>query len=302
MKPPSKTPSAYLGSDRDDWWHDDFIELMCRRWDLGPARSLLDVGCGLGQWSRLLARHLASLRHLVGVDTDASYLRAVQEMPEPSLQEFPPLEPVMARAQHLPFPSGAFDAATCQTLLIHVPAPMAVLREMARVTRPRGWIICAEPNNLIPVLDFSDTTLEAPPETTLRIFELWLRYRRGRMLSGQGDLALGAYLPGLFSSLALEDIQIHHADRGMAYVPPYRSPSEQHRLAADRDPDDGAIREMDYANVRDAFLAGGGDASTFDACWKELVDSLARRQRALDRREHTTSGASGMVLVAGRKP
>src|SRR5205085_9495715 len=41
-------------------------------------------------------------------------------------------------AHRLELPDGAFDVVFAHTLLSHVADPVAVLREMARVTRPGG--------------------------------------------------------------------------------------------------------------------------------------------------------------------
>jgi hypothetical protein len=47
--------AEYFGAERDLWWNRDFLELLSRRFRLGTARSLLDVGSGLGHWGALLA-------------------------------------------------------------------------------------------------------------------------------------------------------------------------------------------------------------------------------------------------------
>lgn len=50
-----------------------------------------------------------------------------------------------ADARALPFRSAAFDAAICSELLEHVPAPLAVVREINRVLRPSGVLIGGAP-------------------------------------------------------------------------------------------------------------------------------------------------------------
>ena len=44
----------------------------------------------------------------------------------------------------LPFPDGAFDRSFCRWVLLHVEAAEAVVREMRRVARPGGRIMCVE--------------------------------------------------------------------------------------------------------------------------------------------------------------
>jgi ubiquinone/menaquinone biosynthesis C-methylase UbiE len=52
----SKPHSAeYFGDTRDFWWNSDFLELMGKRLQFGNMKKILDVGCGVGHWGRLLA-------------------------------------------------------------------------------------------------------------------------------------------------------------------------------------------------------------------------------------------------------
>jgi SAM-dependent methyltransferase len=44
----------------------------------------------------------------------------------------------------LPFSDGAFDRSFCRWVLLHTEAPDRVVREMLRVTRPGGRIMCVE--------------------------------------------------------------------------------------------------------------------------------------------------------------
>jgi SAM-dependent methyltransferase len=44
----------------------------------------------------------------------------------------------------LPLPDGAFDRSFCRWLLLHIDAAETVAREMWRVTRPGGRVMCME--------------------------------------------------------------------------------------------------------------------------------------------------------------
>jgi 2-polyprenyl-3-methyl-5-hydroxy-6-metoxy-1,4-benzoquinol methylase len=58
-------------------------------------------------------------------------------------------------AEALPFADQSFDLVTCQTLLIHVADPAAVIAEMQRVVAPGGTVLLSEPNNLAGMLVYA---------------------------------------------------------------------------------------------------------------------------------------------------
>ena len=55
---------------------------------------------------------------------------------------------VRGDATEIPLPSESFDVVTCQTVLMHLAQPADALREMLRILRPGGLLVCVEPNNL----------------------------------------------------------------------------------------------------------------------------------------------------------
>lgn len=95
---------------------------------LGPARSVLDVGAGSGNYE-------PADRQVVAVEPSVEMLR----------QRGPARAPaVRAVAAHLPFPAGSFDAAMAVLTVHHWADPAAGLREMARVAR-RQVVLYFEP-------------------------------------------------------------------------------------------------------------------------------------------------------------
>jgi trans-aconitate methyltransferase len=67
--------AEYLGEQRDFWWNPDFLRLMARRWRLSDVRAVLDVGCGLGHWGRLLASLLPARAAILGIDREPAWIR-----------------------------------------------------------------------------------------------------------------------------------------------------------------------------------------------------------------------------------
>jgi SAM-dependent methyltransferase len=156
--------------------------------DLRGVGSLLDVGSGLGQMTRALARTLRPSGKVVGVERDARQRAAAErqasEAGETALVEFRAGE---ATALPLaPEERGRFDVAHARFLLEHVRDPLAVVREMVAAVRPGGRVILVDDDH--EVLQMSPAC--SPVEHAWRIY--WEGYRdRGH------DPLVGRRMPAL---------------------------------------------------------------------------------------------------------
>jgi SAM-dependent methyltransferase len=99
---------------------------------LGGVRTLLDVGAGNG----FSSAHYPPSIHVVACDFADGMLAAN-----------PVRDRVRSLAQRLPFRERTFDLATCWELLHHADDPIAVVREMLRVSRR---VVIFEPNRIHP--------------------------------------------------------------------------------------------------------------------------------------------------------
>jgi SAM-dependent methyltransferase len=118
-------------------------EAAMRELAIPKGVSILDVGCGLGQLSRDMARASGPGVKAVGVERDPIQLsKAVAlaaEMGESSMVDFR-----LGDATHLPLTPaelGTFDLTHARFILEHVPDPLAVVRQMMQATRPGGRIV-----------------------------------------------------------------------------------------------------------------------------------------------------------------
>ena len=99
--------------------------------EVSPAR-VLEVGCGWGDLALRIARELGA--EVVAADLS------------PRMVELARAQGVNARVadvRSLPFDSGAFDCATANWVLYHVPDLDLGLSELARVLRPGGRLVAA---------------------------------------------------------------------------------------------------------------------------------------------------------------
>ncbi|MFO7855585.1 MAG: methyltransferase domain-containing protein [Paracoccaceae bacterium] len=108
---------------------------------LAPGHRAVDIGCGTGALALAAASTVGPDGKVWGVDPSPEML-AVARL-NPSAVEW-----LEGRAEALPLPDDAVDAALCQFAMMFVEDRPAAFREMARVTRPGGEIRVAVPATL----------------------------------------------------------------------------------------------------------------------------------------------------------
>jgi ubiquinone/menaquinone biosynthesis C-methylase UbiE len=96
---------------------------------------VLDVACGTGAVTRIVAAAVGETGHVVGLDVNPAMLAVARAVPTAA-----PIEWCEGSAARPPFPAGTFDLVLCQQGLQFVPEPerAAALAEMYRVLRPGG--------------------------------------------------------------------------------------------------------------------------------------------------------------------
>jgi len=211
----------YFGDYRDFWWNRNFLDMTAKRLELNTFNSMLDVGCGTGHWTRTLAPYLDQNAHITAVDSDPRWFKDNKELSDFFLNRSQKFELKEGDAQNLPFPDDSFDLVTCQTVLIHVPLPEKAIREMKRVLRPGGTLLCVEPNNIVQSLIKTSLTKNDSIEETLDHIKYRLIIEKGKRKMGRGDNSLGDLLPGMFAKEGLSGIEVRLSDKAIAMYPPY---------------------------------------------------------------------------------
>ena len=137
-----------------------FIAPYCSQFD-----TAVDLGCGVGAFTGLLARHLAS--EVIGLDTWPMALR-VGEAPAgpgpvhaPTLgddakltatslaapaDQPPPIRWVCGDILNPPLPAGSFDLVTAISVFDSVSNPLVALGQASALLRPNGLLLIAQPN------------------------------------------------------------------------------------------------------------------------------------------------------------
>jgi ubiquinone/menaquinone biosynthesis C-methylase UbiE len=102
---------------------------------LPPGSRVLEVGCGTGAVTRLIATW-PGVSAAVGADPSPVFVAKAREL----ARGLPNLSFETADGRSLPYAADAFEAVVLHTTLCHVPEPQLVLAEAKRVLRPGGCV------------------------------------------------------------------------------------------------------------------------------------------------------------------
>ena len=195
----NETSSQYLHGTRPDEQRrlsllNDLLNAgSLREMRLKGAERILDVGSGLGQLSRAMAR-VAGAR-VIGVERSAEQIveaeRQAAQAGEAGLVEFR-----QGDALRLPLRDeewGTFDIAHTRFLLEHLREPLPVVQAMSRAVRPGGRIILEDDDH-----DLMRLWPEPPGFTSL-----WQAYQRGYEYLGN-DPQVGRRLVSLLVEAGAE--------------------------------------------------------------------------------------------------
>jgi ubiquinone/menaquinone biosynthesis C-methylase UbiE len=101
---------------------------------------VIDIACGTGIITKVVAERLGGKGRIVGTDLNAAMLEVAQmTMPESSHQ----IEWFACDVTELPFEDGEFDIAFCQQGLQFFPDKPKALAEVRRVLKPEGRLYLA---------------------------------------------------------------------------------------------------------------------------------------------------------------
>jgi ubiquinone/menaquinone biosynthesis C-methylase UbiE len=105
-----------------------------------PGLRLLDVGCGTGDYLRVMAP-LVAPGDAMGIDLSAELVKRAELM---ATGEQPNLSFHVADVYDLPFADASFDRVTATQVMVHLSHPWTAISEMRRVLVPGGRLAIAE--------------------------------------------------------------------------------------------------------------------------------------------------------------
>jgi SAM-dependent methyltransferase len=236
---------------------------LLERAGLAPGMRVADLGCGVGTVTDDLAHLVGSTGRVVGVDVSNDQLAQAHDRLAGAA--FAHVTFVQASALTTGLPGASFDLVYCRFLLLHLVQPHEALREMHRLLRPDGILVCE---------DGDLTSAGSEPPSALGLFaDLFGRLGPTRKV----DYTLGGRLYHLVRDAGFSSPQI-------TYSQPAFASGERKRLL-----------ELSVAEAGDAFIQAGLIAP--DALDAGLV---AMRRLAAD--ESVLALMPRMAQLWARKP
>jgi 2-polyprenyl-3-methyl-5-hydroxy-6-metoxy-1,4-benzoquinol methylase len=139
------------------------------------GKSVLDVGCGLGHFSRRLVERGASV---LACDVGPGLVDRTRRLAG--------CDAVVGDAMHLVDRFGAdrFDIVVSSECVEHTPDPARALTQMVAVLRPGGYLSVSTPNLVWWPVVRAATAVGARPFDGLENFSSWRSIRRTLQLAG----------------------------------------------------------------------------------------------------------------------
>lgn len=130
--------NSVISFQRHKAWRKDTMKRM----NVQKGTKALDVCCGTADWTLAMAEAVGETGEAVGLDFSQNMLKIGEEKVKNS--PFSNIALLHGNAMELPFEDNSFDYVTIGFGLRNVPDYLQVLKEMQRVVKPGGKVVCLE--------------------------------------------------------------------------------------------------------------------------------------------------------------
>jgi SAM-dependent methyltransferase len=191
------------------------------------GERVVDLGCGPGGVLHLLGKRVGPTGSVLGIERSAHFVDLARRFVADNA--LPQVEVREGDAYDTGLPRGSFDGGHMRLVLVNVPEPERIVRELVSLVRPGGWVASFEADFLAHICD------PPLPEWT-RLRDAYTAYSAARKI----DLFVGRRTHRLFRAAGVVDIRV---DAVVHVYPP----------GHDRRP----ILRNFIDNVRDKLIDGG---------------------------------------------
>ncbi|MES2627130.1 MAG: methyltransferase domain-containing protein [Pseudomonadota bacterium] len=165
-----------------------FTERLLRDAGIVSGMRVLDIGCGSGDVSFLVAELVGDWGEVVGVDLEASTIALAKE--RANERNCSNVSFMQANLAELPAQSMEFDAVVGRRILMYLPDAAAVLRHIAALIKPGGLFIFQE----------SDSTMLPGRIASMPLHDKVVSWMWQTVEREGADIHVGFHLPELLRS------------------------------------------------------------------------------------------------------
>jgi ubiquinone/menaquinone biosynthesis C-methylase UbiE len=272
-------------------WDPRFVPLLYEDLGITPDMTAVDVGCGTGFMTKMLAKGMKDQGRVVGVDVDERLIETAARLSkEEGLRS---VEYMKGDAYHLPLPDRFSDLTVCHMLLRWLAEPLRAVREMRRITKNGGSVVAID----------SDASISYDPNDP-RLNELDEKFNeaivRGTFKLDGYDKQIARKLPSILKRAGLKKIQASGYASLELPIDPRISRREMEKRLKDslevaRRSEERRERDLKYV------VAGGMSKREYEERVAIRLERLAGWAANMDRACEDTSLSAGLILVVSGK-
>jgi len=170
-------------------------DALFERIGIEPGERVVDLGCGPGDVSSLLAERVGPTGSVLGIERDARFAGLARRyVADHGLSQ---VEIREGDAYDTRLPRASFDGAHMRLVLVNVPEPERIVHEMVSLVRPGGWVASFEADLLSLVCD-------PPSPAWSRLLDAYKAYSAAQGI----DLCVGRRTHRLFRAAGVVDIRV----------------------------------------------------------------------------------------------
>ena len=167
------------------------LEAIC----IKPGERVVDLGCGPGGALHLLAKHVSPAGSVLGIERSSHFVELARRfVADRGLTH---VEVREGDAYDTGLPRASFDGAHMRLVLVNVPEPERMVREMVSLVRPGGWLASFE-------ADYLPHTCDPPLPAWTRLLDAYKSYAAAEGI----DLFVGRRTHRLFRDAGVVDIRV----------------------------------------------------------------------------------------------
>lgn len=201
--------SEWLRSSRKDMWNLEYFSFLVNQvWRISRPVKIVDFGCGIGYLGSVLLPLLPIGSTYTGIDISSILLKDAHDAFANTEWSVEFVEQDLTKY----IPEEKYDIAICQTLLIHIPSPVAILEKMIQSVVQGGKVICIEPNWAVT------STGVSVYRHGMEVFSYddWGIHQKildNEVARGGTDRYIGIKIPAIMHDLGLKNIDVRINDK-----------------------------------------------------------------------------------------